>query len=61
MGLPGGSDSRESACGAGDLDSVSGSGRSPGEENGYPLQDSCLQNPVDRGGWQAIVRGVTKS
>ena len=61
MGLPGGSDSRESACGAGDLDSVSGSGRSPGEENGYPLQDSCLQNPVDRGGWQAIVHGVTKS
>ena len=44
-GLPGGSDSKESACNAGDLGSISGSGRSPGEKNGYPLQYSCLENP----------------
>ena len=61
MGLPGGSDSRESACGAGDLDSVSGSGGSPGEGNGYPLQYSCLENSMDRGTWQAVIHGVAKS
>ena len=61
MDFPGGSDSRESACYAGDPDSISGSGRSPGEENGYPLQYSCLQNPMDRGVWQATVHGVTKT
>ena len=42
-------------------DSIPGSGRSPGEGNGYPLQYSCLENPMDRGAWQATVHGVTKS
>ena len=44
-----------------DSGSISGLGRSPGEENGDPLQYSCLGNPMDRGAWQAIVHGVTKS
>ena len=60
MDFPGGSDSRESACYAGDPDSISGSGRSPGEENGYPLQYSCLQNPMDRGAWQATVHRTAR-
>ena len=47
-GFPGGSDGKQSACNAGDLGSVPGSGRSPGEGNGYPLQYSCLENPMDR-------------
>ena len=59
--LPGGSDSKESTCSAGDLGLIPGSGRSPGEENGYPLQYSCLENPMDRGTWRAIVHGVAKS
>ena len=46
---------------AGDLGSIPGSGRSPGEGNGNPLQYSRLGNPVDRGAWQAIVHGVAKS
>ena len=45
MGLPGGSDSKESSCNAGDLGPIFGLGRSPGEENGNPLQYSCLENP----------------
>ena len=45
---------------AGDLDSIPGSGRSPGEENGKPLQYSCLGNPMDREAWQATVQGVSK-
>ena len=52
MGFPGGSDSKESACNVGDLGSISESGRSPGEGNGYPLQYSCLENSMDRGAWQ---------
>ena len=60
-GFPGGSDGKESACNVGDLGSVPGSGRSPGEGNGNPLQYSCLGNPMDRGAWQAIVHGVTES
>ena len=60
-GFPGGSVVKESACQAGDADSIPGSGRSPGEGNGKPLQESCLENPMDRGAWQAIVHGVTKS
>ena len=44
----------------GDADSVPGSGRSLGEGNGNPLQDSCLRNPMDRGAWQALLLGVTK-
>ena len=46
---------------AGDPGSTPGSGRSPGEGNGYPLQYSCLENSMDRRAWWAIVRGVTKS
>ena len=57
----GGSDSKESACNAGDPGSVSGSERSPGEGNGYPLQYSCLETSMDREIWQATVHGVTKS
>ena len=59
--LPGGSDSEESACNAGDLGLIPESGRSPGEGNGNPLQYSCLENPNDRGAWQATVHGVAKS
>ena len=44
-----------------DTDSVPGSGRSPGGGNGNPLQYSCLENPTDRGAWQATVHGVAKS
>ena len=43
------------------MGSIPGSGRSPGEGNGTPLQYSCLENPMDRGGWQVTVDGVTKS
>ena len=60
-GFPGGSDSKESACNQGDLDSIPGSGRSPREENGYPLQYSCLEDPKDRGAWRATIYGVAKS
>ena len=61
LGFPGGSDGKESACKAGDRGSIPGSGRCPGEENGYPLQYFCLENSTDRKAWQAIVHGVTKS
>ena len=61
MGFPGGSDSKESACNAGDLCSIPGSGRSPGEGNGDPLQYSCLENSMDRGAWWATVHGIPKS
>ena len=60
-GFPGGSDSEESACNAGEKDSVPGLGRSPGEENSYSLQYSLLENSMDRGAWQAPVHGVAKS
>ena len=52
QGFPGGSVDRLSTCKAGDLGLITGSGRSPGEGNGYPLQYSCLENPMDRGAWQ---------
>ena len=58
MVFPGGSDSKESSCNAGDLDSILGSGKSPGEGNGNPLQYSCLENPMDRQVWWATVCGV---
>ena len=61
MGFPGGSEGKESACNAEDLGLIPGSGRSPGEGNGNPFQYSCLENSMDRGAWQAIVHGVTKS
>ena len=52
---------KESACNAGDTGLTPGSGRSPAEENGNPLQYSCLKNPIDRGTWWAVIHGVTKS
>ena len=61
LGFPGGSEVKASACNVGDLGSIPGSGRSPGEGNGNPLQYSCLENPMDRGAWQATVHGVAKS
>ena len=60
-GFPGGSDSKESACNAGDLDFIPGTGRSPEEGNGNPLQYSYLENPIDTGAWQTAVHGVVKS
>ena len=60
-GSPGGSDGKESACNAGDLGSIPGSGKSPGEGNGYPLQYVCLGNAMDRGTWWATVSGAAKS
>ena len=59
--FPGGSVGKESACSAGDLGSIPGSGRSPGEGNSNPLQYSCLKNPMDREAWWAAVNGVAKS
>ena len=57
----GGSHGKGSAYNVGDLGSIPGSGRSPGEGNGNPLQYSCLENPMDGGAWEATVHGVTKS
>ena len=51
LDFPGGSDGKASAYNAGDLGSIPGSGRFPGERNGNPLQYSCLENPMDRGAW----------
>ena len=59
-GFPGGSHDNESICSAGDLGLIPGSGRSPEEGNGNPLQYSCLRNPMDRGAWQSTAYGVTK-
>ena len=61
MGFPGVSDGKESTCNAGDLGLIPELERSPGEGNGNPLQYSCLENPMDRGAWQATVHGITKS
>ena len=61
LGFPGGSEVKASFCNAGDLGSIPGSGRCPGEGNGNPLQYSCLENPVDVGAWWATVHGVAKS
>ena len=61
MGFPGGSDGKESACNTADLGSIPGSGISPGEGNGYPLQYSCLENSVNREAWEATVHGTAKS
>ena len=55
-----GSDGKESACNAGDPGSIPGSGKSPGEENGYPLQYSCLENSMGREAWQAILSMVSQ-
>ena len=61
LGFLGGSDSKESACNAGDLGLISGSGISPGEGNDNPLWYSCLENSMNRGAWRATVHWVTKS
>ena len=60
-GFPGGSDYEQSACNARDLGSIPGSERSPRERNGYLLQYSCLENPMDRGAWHVPVHGVSKN
>ena len=52
---------KASAYSVGDSGSIPGSGRSSGEGNGNPLQHSCLENPMDRGAWWAILHGVSKS
>ena len=59
--FPGSSEVKASACNAGDLGSIPGLGRSPGEGNGNPLQYSCLENPMDGGAWWATVHRVAKS
>ena len=61
MDFPGGSDGKASACNVGDLGLILGSGRSPGEGNGNPLQYSCLEKSMDGGAWWATVHGVSKS
>ena len=64
QGFPGGTVVENPPANTGDVkdtDSIPGSGRSPGEGNGYPLQYFCLENPMDRGALQATVHGVAKS
>ena len=61
LSFPGGSDNKESASNAGDLGSIPELGRSPREGNGNPLQNCCLENPMDRGAWRATVHGVAGS
>ena len=60
VGLSGSSDRKESARSVEDPDLIPGTGRCPGEENGNPLQYSCLENPMDRGAWRAMVHGGHK-
>ena len=60
MGFLGGSDGKDSACNAGDLESISGLGKSPVGGNGNPFQYSCLENSMDRGAWWVTVHGVAK-
>ena len=64
MGLPCGSRGKEPTCHAGDMrdpGSIPGSGRSPEGEHNNPFQYSCLENPMDRGAWQAIAHRVANS
>ena len=61
LGFPSGSDGKESVCNTGDLGSIPGLRRSPGEGHGNPLQYSCLENPMDRGAWGTIVYRVEES
>ena len=61
MGLSWWFSNEDSTCNAGNASSISGSGRSPGEGNSNPLQYFWLENPMDRGAWQATVHGVAKS
>ena len=62
LGFPGGTSNKEPLANSEirDMGSIPGLGRSPGEGNGNPLQYSCLENPMDRGAWQAIVHGVVR-
>ena len=60
-GLPGGSDGKQSACSTGDPGSIPGSGRSPGEGHGNPLQYSCLEHSMHEESWRATVRGGAQS
>ena len=60
QGLPWWLGGKESTCNAGNVGSIPGLGRCPGEENGNPLQYSCLGNPMERGAWQATVHGVAR-
>ena len=60
MGFPSGSAVTNSPANARDADLIPGSGRSPGEGNGNPLENFCLGNPMDRGAWCARVQGVAK-
>ena len=61
MDFPGGTVVKNLPANAGDVGSILGSGRSPRVGNGSPLQNSCLENPMDRGAWQDTVHGVTQS
>ena len=61
LGFSGGSNGKESTCKVGELVSIPGLGRSPGEGNGNALQYFCLENSIDKGAWQATVHGVAKS
>ena len=61
LGFPGGSDSKESACNAGDRSSIPGLRRSLSEGNDNPLQYSCLESSMDRGAWCATINGVANS
>ena len=58
--FPGGSVVKKQPANAGNVGSIPGLGRPPGEGNGNPLYYSCLRNPINRGAWQATVHGVTK-
>ena len=61
LGFPCSSVGKEFACSVEDLGSIPGLGRSPGEGNGNPLQDPCLENLMDRGTWWIAVHGVARS
>ena len=61
VGFPGGLVIKNQPANAGDVGSIPGLGKCPGEGNGNPFQYSCLKNSMDRGAWQTIVNGVTKS
>ena len=61
MGIPGGSNGKESACNTGGWGLISGLGRSRGGGNGNQLRYYCLENPMDRGAWQATAHGVAKN
>ena len=61
LGFPSSSNGKESSCNVGDLGSIPGLGRTPGERHGNPLQYSCLENSMDREAWPALVHGVSKN